>query len=292
VTAAVTETVGDRMPAAWGTARLLAGTSRGRLDLARHRSVHGRPVWSEAAGLAAALDAVRLLGRGGAAFPVAGKLRATPVGSRTHVLVNGSEGEPASHKDRALMRLAPHLVVDGALAVARALETRRVTVVVQDRAAQSSLAAALSQLTIPEAEKVKATPAVDLQALAKAKADKAKAEREAKAKAEKEAKAKADAEEKKRIKANPSRIWVQIAAGRNVNALAFDMRRFRKSYADEMGDETGWYADWGATNRLLIGPYRKEEKAKEVAAAIKKAGGDAFVWLSDAGEEVKKIGSE
>ncbi|MBO9574798.1 MAG: tetratricopeptide repeat protein [Sphingobium sp.] len=158
--------------------------------------------------------------------------------------------------------------------------------------AQSSLAAALSQLTVPEAEKAKATPAVDLQALAKTKADKAKAEREAKAKAEKEAKAKAEAEEKKRIKANPSRIWVQIAAGRNVNALAFDMRRFRKSYADEMGDETGWYADWGQTNRLLIGPYRKEEKAKEVAQAIKKAGGDAFVWLSDAGEEVKKIGAE
>ena len=64
-----------------------------------------------------------LLGRGGAAFPVATKLRAMPRGTGTHVLVNGSESEPASQKDRTLMRLAPHLVLDGALAVARALGT-------------------------------------------------------------------------------------------------------------------------------------------------------------------------
>lgn len=145
MTATVAESAGDRMPTAWGTARLLAGTTAGRVDLARHRAVHGRPVWADASRLASALDAVRLLGRGGAAFPVAGKLRATPVGSRTVVLVNGSEGEPASHKDRTLMRLAPHLVVDGALAVARALETQRVTIVVQDRAALASLAAALRE---------------------------------------------------------------------------------------------------------------------------------------------------
>ena len=57
-----------------------------------------------------------------------------PRGGATHVLVNGSESEPASHKDRTLMRLAPHLVLDGALVVARALGTSRVTVVVHDPA--------------------------------------------------------------------------------------------------------------------------------------------------------------
>jgi NADH:ubiquinone oxidoreductase subunit F (NADH-binding) len=40
------------------------------------------------------------------------------------------------------MRLAPHLVLDGALAVARALETTRVTVVVQDPASLAALTAA------------------------------------------------------------------------------------------------------------------------------------------------------
>ncbi len=137
---------GGAVPAtAWGTARLLAGTTAGRVGLARHREVHGLPRRYDASRLAEALDAVRLLGRGGAAFPVATKLRGVPAGSRTHVLVNGSEGEPASHKDRALMRLAPHLVLDGALGVARALETDRVTVVVQDADAHASLHAALRE---------------------------------------------------------------------------------------------------------------------------------------------------
>lgn len=131
----------------WGSARLLAGASSGRVDLAAHRRLHGLPRHHDAARLADALDAVHLLGRGGAAFPVATKLRGVPARGSTHVLVNGSEGEPASHKDRALMRLVPHLVLDGALAVARALETERVTVVVQDRASYASLAGAVRERT-------------------------------------------------------------------------------------------------------------------------------------------------
>jgi NADH:ubiquinone oxidoreductase subunit F (NADH-binding) len=142
----VEQETGEAVPvAAWGHARLLAGTTTGRVDLARHREVHGRPRRYDAPSLAAAVHAVGLLGRGGAGFPVATKLRGVAAGSRTHVLVNGSEGEPASHKDRVLMRLAPHLVLDGALAVAAALETNRVVIVVQDPAALASLGAALRE---------------------------------------------------------------------------------------------------------------------------------------------------
>ena len=138
---------------ALGTARLLAGTGAGRLGLHDHRAVHGVPRSLDAPGLAAQLEAVRLLGRGGAAFPVAIKLRGVRSGARSHVLVNGSEGEPASQKDRALMRLAPHLVLDGALAVAGSLRTGRVTVAVQDRAAFASLAAAVRER--PDARRVR-----------------------------------------------------------------------------------------------------------------------------------------
>jgi tetratricopeptide (TPR) repeat protein len=159
-------------------------------------------------------------------------------------------------------------------------------------ASERTLASALSSLTVPDTEKSSSTAAVDLNALAKAKADKAKKEAEAKAKAEKEAKAKAEAELKKKLKDNPSRIWVQIAAGKNEGALAFDLRRFRRTYAEAIGDESGWFTNWGATNRLLIGPYKKEERARTVISAIKKAGGDAFLWESEAGEEVKKIGAK
>lgn len=136
--------------AAIGAPRVLLGAVDGtgvgrRVDLAHHRHLHGaRPSygWEQ---LVAAARAVRLLGRGGAAFPVADKLAGVRRGRRTWVVVNGSEGEPASWKDRVVMRLVPHLVVDGALAVADALGTTRVVLVVEDPESRASLHRALAE---------------------------------------------------------------------------------------------------------------------------------------------------
>lgn len=94
------------------------------------------------AGLTEMAAQARLLGRGGAEFPVAAKLGAMRTGASTQVLVNGSESEPASRKDRTLMRTAPHLVLDGAQTVARALGTTQITVVVDDPLAWSALTVA------------------------------------------------------------------------------------------------------------------------------------------------------
>jgi NADH:ubiquinone oxidoreductase subunit F (NADH-binding) len=62
-----------------------------------------------------------LLGRGGGEFPVARKLDTAAAAPGTPiVVVNGSEGEPASRKDRTLLELRPQLVLDGAAVAAAA----------------------------------------------------------------------------------------------------------------------------------------------------------------------------
>ncbi|HTU74238.1 MAG TPA: NADH-ubiquinone oxidoreductase-F iron-sulfur binding region domain-containing protein [Trebonia sp.] len=104
-------------------------------------------------GLIDAVAASGLRGRGGAAFPAARKLAAV-AGRRGEkvVIVNGEEGEPASVKDRWLLRSRPHLVIDGALRAARAVGAGTVYFYVSDTAAALSLKAALAELDGAPAE--------------------------------------------------------------------------------------------------------------------------------------------
>lgn len=128
----------------YGESRLFAGVSGDRpVSLRLHRDLHGELPVRRRSWLSTALKDVNLLGRGGAAFPVAIKFDAMPSGRRTSVLVNGSEGEPASRKDRVLMCHAPHLVLDGAMIVAHTLGTRNISMVIHDQAAHDAVARAL-----------------------------------------------------------------------------------------------------------------------------------------------------
>lgn len=96
------------------------------------------------------VEASGLLGRGGAAFPLAVKLRSVRDNGRRGggaiVVANGEEGEPASIKDRWLLRTRPHLVLDGLLLAARAVQAERAYVYVSDPAAASCVETALSEL--------------------------------------------------------------------------------------------------------------------------------------------------
>lgn len=80
-----------------------------------------------------------LTGRGGAAFPAHRKLvSVAEAGRRTGrapvVVANGAEGEPASHKDRTLLRLSPHLVLDGLQVAARTVGAGEAYLAVEDGA--------------------------------------------------------------------------------------------------------------------------------------------------------------
>lgn len=115
-----------------------------------------RPVGSVAA-LAAAVEQSGLRGRGGAAFPFAVKVGSVRGGSRaganaptgwteTVVVANGEEGEPASVKDRWLLRHRPHLVLDGLRLAAALVGSRRGYVYVSDPEAARCVTAALAEL--------------------------------------------------------------------------------------------------------------------------------------------------
>ncbi len=118
---------------------LLAGVDDGP-GLAAHRGRVGPLSDVDLTRLVDTVDAVAVRGRGGAGFPLARKLatvadaRGRMPSRRPVVVVNAAEGEPASAKDEALLRVAPHLVLDGAELAARALGAREVHVVTsQDR---------------------------------------------------------------------------------------------------------------------------------------------------------------
>jgi len=80
--------------------------------------------------LIAEVELAGLTGRGGAGFPTARKLAAVAAGRHAVVIGNGTEGEPASAKDKVLLARSPHLVLDGAVAAAYLAGAGEVIVVV------------------------------------------------------------------------------------------------------------------------------------------------------------------
>jgi NADH:ubiquinone oxidoreductase subunit F (NADH-binding) len=141
-----------------GEPRLLAGLDQGRADRQRHLWTHGpqpdltREAYTQLA------EAVGLRGRGGAAFPVALKLADLPAKGIEAVVVNGSESEPVSRKDRLLLTLAPHLILDGATGLARALGAPHVLIAVHDAAAATSVREAIMERDDGLAIEVSDTP--------------------------------------------------------------------------------------------------------------------------------------
>ncbi|WP_338674225.1 NADH-ubiquinone oxidoreductase-F iron-sulfur binding region domain-containing protein [Streptomyces sp. SCSIO 30461] len=87
-----------------------------------------------------------LRGRGGAAFPVAVKLRTVrDGGGRPAVVANGEEGEPGSVKDRWLLRARPHLVLDGLARAASITGATRGYVYVSDPYAAARVRQAIAE---------------------------------------------------------------------------------------------------------------------------------------------------
>lgn len=132
------------------TPRLL-NAQTGREDLAAYRQLGGYRPLADADALLGEVEASGLVGRGGAAFPLAVKLRTVRDNGRLItaapvVIANGEEGEPASVKDRWLLRNRPHLVLDGLRLAAAVVAADRAYVYVSDPESAHSVESALGEL--------------------------------------------------------------------------------------------------------------------------------------------------
>jgi len=98
-----------------GLPRLLPAVGAVPADLRAHLARHGALRYAGGPGrLVAEVAAAGLTGRGGGAYPVARKLAAAAEARPAPLVAgNGAEGEPASSKDRSLLWISPHLVLDG-----------------------------------------------------------------------------------------------------------------------------------------------------------------------------------
>ena len=134
-----------------GAARLTAGLDRmPRLDLEAHRDIFGPLPRLSAEELISVTEQVDLRGQGGAAFPFARKLRAVMQAAEANdcapvVVVNATEGEPGSVKDKMLMVRSPYLILSGAALVAEALGAEEIVVgVAGNELANRSVEAAIA----------------------------------------------------------------------------------------------------------------------------------------------------
>jgi len=134
--------------------RLLAGLTD---NLAEHRRQYPAPPLSARprGDITTAVERSGLRGRGGAGFPTSRKLQAVAERAKGKpvVVVNGSEGEPASSKDAVLLTKHPHLVLDGALLAAAAVGARDVVVAIDCNATR-----ALRSVSVAIAERTRTEP--------------------------------------------------------------------------------------------------------------------------------------
>ena len=86
--------------------------------------------WTDGMDLISTLEKTGLRGMGGAGFPVAMKWKSfrSSIARDGVLVVNAHEGEPGTFKDRIILELTPHSVLDGALLAALSNRIRKVVI--------------------------------------------------------------------------------------------------------------------------------------------------------------------
>src|SRR5262245_30783809 len=120
---------------------VLAGTDeRDLTQLDEYRAVGGYAQLERARGMTPAavideLNGANLRGRGGAFFATGRKMQFIPSKEQNpkphYVCVNADESEPGTFKDREIMNLVPHRLIEGSLIAAQAVESEHVFIYIR-----------------------------------------------------------------------------------------------------------------------------------------------------------------
>ncbi len=88
---------------------------------------------------------------------------------------------------------------------------------------------------------------------------------------------------------HPSRVWVQLATGRDAAAFRFDWRRLSRSGGDLLSGLTPHTTPWGEAHRLLAGPLDNRAKGQALVSELKAKGLDTFLYVSPEGEVIQAV---
>ena len=184
---------------------------------------------------------------------------------------------------------------------ARATEAARQSAQVASKAKAAAEAAAkptkasgaktnLSKSDRAKAELAKAEkePPVDPK---KAAADRKAAAAKKLADTKKAAEAKKAADDAKLAKADPPRIWVQVAGGANESDLPRAWATSQAKAAALKG-KTAYSTPLRATNRVVTGPFKTDAEARSFVNTLAKQGISAFPFTSEKGQKMKKLADQ
>jgi Flp pilus assembly protein TadD len=93
-------------------------------------------------------------------------------------------------------------------------------------------------------------------------------------------------------RANPARLWVQVATGANDRALPATWKRIRDANDKALKGLGGYSVPFKATNRVLAGPVKSAGDARTLVNTLAKNGVTATTYTSEAGQEVLKLGAK
>jgi len=157
--------------------------------------------------------------------------------------------------------------------------------------------AAASRKPLPakaEAERTKGSTASKTEfadsaaATRKAAADRKAAEAKKVADAKKAEEKKKAAEEARLAKADPPRIWVQVAGGANQNDLPKAWTA-AKAKAPALAGKAAYTTPLRATHRVVTGPFKTNAEARAFVNTLAKQGLSAFPFTSAKGQKMTKL---